>query len=789
MKRIVFLFLATLCSMGIYAQNITIEKANDHIAGIKNPSVVANETIEGIALPQAQYIPSSPWQTNAMKKVTMNGKRLLAPGESVIFVVENNTVTEDSAHFGTLGTAIENAIKRVPQWLQYDLRFRFQQSNDNTRSKMVGLINATPKKYLDEVAYVLTYLPKEVLSASRFSDWNQLVSDAAMIYLIADSLKYVRLVESGDTASGDWYTTTEYCIKQGSNYIWRSIDKYYYYEFIVMPKIEQEGVYVTDNLTSITSQRTWGYFWRDYLWNNYSQAVNTADTADRSYNNVNTWGYKVVDASGKYDTIRIDTIPRLGQLMQMPTYLWNENPSIYFFNRNFSASQSALDVLGNWASRCIPQDVTSSEDYRPSQPNHIAWKHVGNCHEDALLVVAAARTALIPCIHVGDFCDDHVWAAIHDGGDATWHHFEFFRGGCSEGRPYYWGMTNMQTNGGYGWNSSLVQGYVPSGYLYNMSATYSQASACTMKLTITDPDGVPVDGARVNLYSTNTQYGTTYIMPAGYLWTNAQGEINVQLGTGKKYYMKIYHPKFGSFPTTSGNVYQLITSANTIAKKEYPLSFRFPSAATSSRNNITSDQNRYDADHSLQITINASNVTTGNNPVDGQQSSFYERTSTAASVNAYVVSEADIANFKSGKITGNADYNFGALSHGTFSIPVHKSGKSYVVLSNNNNYTNYVELQYGTQMVNSADFDHVNIDDYSGTINNALQVYPNPTCSQAYIYTPDWDNTTAYLYDITGKLIRNIPVSNHKGIISMDNLSAGVYIVKCNNRIQKIVKQ
>ena len=789
MKRIIFLFIVTLCCTSIHAQNITIEKSVDRIAGIKNPSVVANETVEGIALPQAQYIATSPWLTNAMQKVNMNGKRLLAPGESVIFAVENNTFTEDSIHLGTLSTNIENAINRVPSWLQYDLRFRFHQANESMRTKMVNLINATPKKYLDEVAYVLTYLPKEVLNSSRFAnDWNYLIHNAELIYISADSLKYVRLVESGDTASGDWSTTTEYCIKQGSNYIWRSVDKYYYYEFIVMPKIEQEGVYVSDNLTSISSQRTWGYMWRDYLWNNYSQAVNPADTADRSYNNVNTWGYKEVNSNGDYDTIRIDTIPRFGQVMQMPTYLWNESPSIYFFNRNFYASQSALDILGNWASRCIPQDVTSSDDYRPSQPNHIAWKHVGNCHEDALLVVAAARTALIPCIHVGDFCDDHVWAAIHDGGDSVWHHFEFFRGGCSEGRPYYWGMTNMQANGGYGWNSSLVQGYVPSGYLYNMSATYSKSSACTLKLTVTDPSGVPVDGARVNLYSTNTQHGTAYVMSAGYLWTNAQGEINVKLGTGKKYYMKIYHPKFGSFPTESNKVYQLIASANTIAKKEYPISFIFPSEATASRNNITAGQNEYEADHSLQITIDATNVTTGTNPVDGQQSSFYERTSTKAAVNAYVVSEADIANFKSGKTTGNADYYFGALSHGTFSIPVHKSGKSYVVLSNNNNYINYVELAYGAQMVNTADFDHVNIDEYAQS-DNCLQVYPNPACSQANIYIADLDNTTAYLYDITGKLIQNIPVSNHNGIISLENLSAGVYIVKCNNKTQKIVKQ
>ncbi len=788
MKKLLILAVGIICAHSIYAQHITIEKSNDNIWGIKNPSIVTSTTIEGIALPQALYIEPSAWQTNAGHKSDVTSKRLLAPGESIIFAVNNNTFTEDTAHLGTFSADIEAAVNRVPKWLQYDLRFRFKKPAAAMRTKMVNLINTTPKQYLDEVAYVLTYLPQEVLNASRFAgDWDYIIRNAELIYSSADSLKYVRLVESGDTASGDWSTTTEYRIKQGSSYIWRAVDKYYYYEFIVMPKLEQEGVYVTDNNTSITAQRTWGYMWRDYLWNNYAQAVNTADTADRSYNKVNTWGYKVVNSAGAYDTIRIDTIARLGELMQMPEYLWNENPTIYLFNRSFSASQSALDVLGNWASRCVPQDVTSNDDYRPSQPNHIAWKHVGNCHEDALLIVAAARTALIPCIHVGDFCDDHVWAAIHDGGDSIWHHFEFFRGGCSAGRPYYWGMTNMQANGGYGWNSSLVQGYVPSGYLYNMSATYSKATACTMHLTVTDPNGQPVDGARVNLYSTNTQYGTAYIMSAGYLWTNAEGKIDVKLGTGKKYYMKIYHPDFGSFPTTSGQVYQIIATANTIANKDYSISYKFPSAASKTRNNITDKGEKYSADHSLQITLHAQNVNTGTNPVDGQVSSFYERTHTPSALNAYVVSEADIADYKAGKTTANADYAFGALSSGTFSLPVPSSGKSYVVLSNNNNYVNYVEVEYGAQMVNGADWNHVDLQEY--TTESSIQVYPNPANSHLYIHIPSANNTTAYLYDISGKLLLTATINQGNGYFNIDPLANGVYIIKCNNKAQKVVKK
>ena len=114
--------------------------------------------------------------------------------------------------------------------------------------------------------------------------------------------------------------------------------------------------------------------------------------------------------------------------------------------------------------------------------------------------------------------------------------------------------------------------------LLNMSETYSENTPCTLNLTVTDQDGYPVDGARVNLYSTNTQYGTEYKLSAGNLWTDAQGKISVKLGTGKKYYFKISHSKYGSFPETSGQIYVLISS-NTTAGQVYNKTFTIPASA------------------------------------------------------------------------------------------------------------------------------------------------------------------------------------------------------------------
>ena len=742
------------------------------VPGAVSPAAVTAQSV--IALPQME-IPVKEQLQTAENEGDFTSKRILKPGESIVFEVDGNNITEDSSAQETLSAEIEAAVARVPSWLRYDLRFKFRQiTNAGHRSKMVALLNGTPLQYLDEVAFQLTYLPYEVLKDSRFvNTWDWLRRNAELIYIHADSLKYVRLVEKGDTATGDWRTTTEYRIRTDEEYSWREIDPYYYYMFIVMPKIEQEGVYVTDN-TASTGQRTWGYGWREYLWSDPDSAY--------SYRPVGISGYKVVNSSGTYDTLRVDSIPRLGEIMQMPEYLWDEQTRIWLFLRDFKSSDHALNVLGNWCSRCIPMDVTSSSDYRPSQPNHIAWKHIGNCHEDALLVAAAARTALIPLMHIGDFCDDHVWGMMHDGGDTIWHHFEFFRGGCSPGRPYYWGMTNMQPTGNYGWASSLVQGYVPDGTLFNVSDYYTKKTpASRLEITITDTAGQPVDGARVNLYSANTQYGEDkpYVMSAGYLWSDANGKIYAKVGSGKKYYMKIYHPDYGAYPETSGQVYVLLNQAVTVAGRRYSISYTFPGKSTS-RSRTESLQEKFESDRGLRLNLSAEDITVGNNPVDGQQSSFMNRTGQAAGLSVYVMDESQI-----GERT-KALYRFNGLAKGSFDVPLRSEGKSYVVLTNDRNTRNYIEVSYGVSLTDSGSFDLRGIAEERAE--NNPRIYPNPAHDQLFVQC-DADIRQVNVFNVEGRKLQSVQSS----VLDISGLAKGIYFIQIETTkgryTQKFIRQ
>lgn len=751
------------------AVQIQSSPAETSVRGTLSSTPLTMENV--LPLPQGSSVAESPLRIQSLQGEPTD-KCILKPGQSLVFEVDGKEVKTDSSVLEVLSEEIEAAIARVPAWLQYDLRYKFRRIvSPSLRKDMLALLNGTPKRYLDEVAYQLTYLPIEVLCDSRFADtWYWLRRNAELIYTHADSLKYVRLVEHGDTAKGDWYTTTEYKIKKNGSFIWREIDRYYYYMFIVMPKIEQEGVYVKDKASS-TGQRTWDYGWREYLWSDPDSA--------HSYRPVGIKGYKIVDDKGNYDTLRVDSVPRLGELMQMPEYLWDERTGIWFFLRDFDSTDHALDILGNWCSRCIPMDVTSSDDYRPSQPNQIAWKHIGNCHEDALLVAAAARTSLIPLMHIGDFCDDHVWGMMHDGGDSIWHHYEFFRGGCSPQRPYYWGMTNMQPTGNYGWSSSLVQGYVPDGTLINVSDYYTKNTpACDLELTITDADMRPIDGVRVNLYSTNYQYSATspYIMSAGYLWTDADGVIRAKVGSGNKYYMKLYHPDFGSFPEESGKVYVMVNT-NTVAGKSYKVSYKFKTAAKQTAK--PARQEVFESHSGLRVNLNAKNVTTGKNPVDGQQSTFFERTGRYAGLNVYVMTAAQYAQ------KDTALYRFEGLASGSFDFPLPAGEKAYVVLSNDRNTVNNVEVEYSASLTDSGRFDIVGVKDASC---EEVRVYPNPARTQLKVST-DGTFRQARIYGMDGRCVRTADVPE----ISLDGLSAGMYLIRVETAkgisVRKFVKE
>lgn len=65
-------------------------------------------------------------------------------------------------------------------------------------------------------------------------------------------------------------------------------------------------------------------------------------------------------------------------------------------------------------------------------------------------------------------------------------------------------------------------------------------------------------------------------------------------------------------------------------------------------------------------------------------------------------------------------------------------------------------------------------------ISLSFSVYPNPTTSYLTVQIDDGlsEICTAYLYDITGHLVKNITIENTETKIDMSNLPVGTYILK-----------
>lgn len=745
-----FLLISALISTCSFAQ-ISIQKSvpEQGIVYLKqdiNAGVLMDKNTTPFIDYQSVKINHNALKSNDVISST-SGKEILFPNEKAVFQID---IDAQSIEFitpeYTLNPLCQSALNKVPNWLKDDLHRQFRKlavfKIDGIFANQI--INA-PNAIVDEVAFQIANLSTETLKDSRFRSTIDLVKENAQhIYNVVDSLKYVRLVEHGSYASGDYYTTTEYKIKEGSNFIWSEIPKEIYYWYVVMPKIDREGVYKEDRSSS-TQFRTYGYFWREYLWSNPHSVFD--------YTQVN-----ITTSKGT-----IDTIQRFGAIMQQPEYLWDRVEKYFPFNRSFDPEDHALDVLGNWASSSLPIDAAGN---RPFEPNQIINEHNGNCHEDALLVAAACRTALIPIVHIGVHGEDHAYGMIWD---EDWYHYEFFRGGFSQViSPSFAGITNMMKGGSYSWTTSIAHTTRADGYPDILSSYYND-KMCTLKIQVTDQNGKAVDGAKVEFWCSPGAYSTGWVDNVGFAWTDHTGIASVNVGAGKKYGYQIFHKDFGYIPnSTQANI---INTTIALDKETYPVTAQFLAGSMPELNY----GNRIDlpktASFGLHINFTAQGVIAGQNTEDVQNSTFALKTPDNGSLTFFVCDQANYDQYKAGQAF---DYYFPVkyFNSGNLYLPVPTVGKWYVVFSNEEATTNYQQLEANVELISNAIW--AGLDEFEE--DNSITVYPNPFNQNCTIKAPIHTNHIE-IFNLCGELVETM---QHSPFVWKpdDGISDGIYIIK-----------
>ena len=780
---ILILILSTLSFSN--AQNLKLDKKGiDHpkYRGIyTNPH--ENTELEGVLPVEKQdiFIPyrfeekQRPASRSNDVIATGEGSDYLFPGDYSYFKVNTNTktVTYFPMDYG-LHSTCQTAIDKAPDWLEKELMLQFiKLEKFNLDDDYAALIVSASNEICDEVAFQVAHIAVQTLASTRFkSDMDLIVRNAQWIYDMVDSLKYVRLKEYGTFAAGDYYTTTEYRVKNGpsGDTIWSEIPSDIYYWHVVHPKIDREALASKHS----SSDQTYGYFYKEYIWYN--------PDPDHDYRHVDTT-MVYVDAYKQYmpgiykgDSAhkhRFLTLQRFGELMQKPEILWNRHQTYYDFLRDYKDSDHALNVLGNWASRAIP--VITDGKVRPFQPNQALYEHNGNCHEDAILIVAACKTALIPVVHRNSSGEDHAFAAIYDD---DWYHYEFFRGGLDPTiNAQFRGMTNLLKGGSYGWTTSIVHASRNDGYLGNHTSYYTDET-CTLKFKIADKNGVPVDNANIILWCNPGPYGPGWKNKIGYFWTGFSGELEIEAGAGKQYAFQIDHPDFGYLPdATHGTILTTSTAQN---GQTYSVTVNYNEDEMPLLTMNTEDTPDT-ADYGVFLTINSDEIISGTNTTGYNRDQFALWQDDEGSLAFFICDENNFQKFKNDQPFNAYEGLQRSWKNIKASLP--GSGEYYIVLSNQVSTTNIQYFDADCELVSDVEF--VSVGEQQSEIE--IVTSPNPFSDFCDIkFGTKMDE--ASVYDLFGRKVANWQNIDHLNW-QPDELSKGIYILKAQKDGQIISRK
>lgn len=334
--------------------------------------------------------------------------------------------------------------------------------------------------------------------------------------------------------------------------------------------------------------------------------------------------------------------------------------------------REAIRAINGWVDSSM---MFTSDSERPVQPVRIYEKGIGRCGEYQDMRSAAARIALVPVVATSNSAEDHVWNEFWDG---DWTHWD---GTIDDPMMYErgWGKTISTV-----WN---VRG---DGYSWTVTERYSDHA--TLTITVLDRDGLPVDGAVVDLLTENfynSQVKTTTASSS----TSFDGNVSFTIGDGRNYWIRADGGSLGSTPVAPLPPRQIISDS--VAGENYEHTISLPMAAGRLR---ASEKQAIGSVKDVMLRIGVevtSHTTIGSSSVSGGP---YQENGTGGDIDIFILDSDQQGQFQRG-LPFDA-YNIsmrGSIVTIQFAFP--EEGEHYLYLSNG-----YAQSTYKTVNVTMSLF-------------------------------------------------------------------------------------
>jgi hypothetical protein len=647
-----------------------------------------------------------------------------------------------------LSDKAKQAVAKSPRWMRPELETTLSKLSIEKQDIFADLILNAHDPIIDEIAFSIAYTPATFLN-SRFCYPQLFVENAEDIYSHDKDLKYVDIVNYGDSENDEnYYSTVKYWkIDSIRGKIQIEVPKFIYYMYIVHPKITDEmPTYINPNIVETNFQGyhvnniaapPTGVFWRDYLYN-HTEAI--PDTTGLMF-------------------------PILKDSVSVCDVIWNDTSA---------NNHQAIRAISKWVRDVM--DFTSKQE-RPHQPVRIYDLHIGRCGEHQDLTAAAARACLIPCRGIAAYSIDHVWNEFWDEG---WWQWEPVNNAYRNQLAYItWGTIGT------------VAARQSCGVVRPVTDAYNDYHNSVYNIFAYDSKNKPIDGAMIKIYKNIIIDNKEYIIFDTYGVTDDNGLCSFVLGKNNKYYLQL-QSTLGNNPPESNKVIQFVNNSGEGQIITYHIK------APNSRKDFLFNNVDLPEDNNQDLVLKVHfNYQGGDinwkliiNDLGGCNTfSFID---TVEAVKLYVCDKDNYNKYITNQMF-NAYQIVGSSSDFEFNVPAEKDW--YVFLGNNDLLSNYqkVEASFSLYRDPTVGIDDENITRSADVSSNA---YPNPFSNLITIkYKINTStNVKVSVYNVLGyEVAVLVNQFKDKGVyqtqFKANNMPDGVYYYKIQSGDKTLFKQ